>query len=55
MTTFFEHLEHYIAERRHYGGDWSTAERDLRPFVAFADAEGAESITRSRRNLPPVR
>ena len=45
MTTFTEHLEHYIAERRHYGGDWSAAKWKLRPFVAFADGEGAEWIT----------
>ena len=45
MTTFINHLEHYIAERRHYGGDCSAAEWILRPFAAFADAEGAESIT----------
>ena len=37
MTIFIEHLEHYIAERRHYGGDWSAAEWNLRPFAAFAD------------------
>ncbi len=45
MTTFVEHLDHYIAERRHYGGDWSAAEWNLRPLVAFADAEGVEWIT----------
>ena len=45
MTTFIQHLEHYIAERRHYGGDWSAAESKLRPFAAFADSEGAEWIT----------
>ncbi|MDE0003538.1 MAG: tyrosine-type recombinase/integrase [Rhodospirillaceae bacterium] len=45
MTTFIEHLGHYIAERRHYGGDCTGAEWNLRPFAAFADAEGAEWIT----------
>lgn len=45
MTTFIEHLEEYIAERRHYGGDWSVVQWNLRPLAAFADAEGAEWIT----------
>lgn len=45
MTTFVEKLELCVAERRHYGSDWSTVERYLRPFAAFADAEGVEWIT----------
>ena len=45
MSTFIEHLKHYIAERRHYGCDWSAAEWNLRPFAASADAEGAEWLT----------
>lgn len=45
MTTFTDRLVQYIADRRRYGGDWTGAETCLRPFAAFADAEGADWIT----------
>ena len=45
MTSFTGCLEEYIAFRRRCGGDWSTAAKRVRPFAAFADAEGAEWIT----------
>ena len=39
-------LEEYIAFRRQLRqSDWSTAAKRVRPFAAFADAEGAEWIT----------
>ncbi len=45
MTTFMHRLEHYVAYRRRYGIDGTAIEVILRPFAAFADAEGAEWIT----------
>ena len=45
MTSFTDRLEQYLAFRRRYGGDWTVAAQNLRPFVVFADAEGAGWIT----------
>ena len=45
MTTFLDRLEHYIADRRRYGGDWTAVAETLRRFAAFADAQGAEWVT----------
>ena len=45
MTSFTDRLEEYIAFRRRCGGDWNTAAKRVRPFVAFADAEGAQWIS----------
>ena len=45
MTTFMNRLEQYITDRRRYGIDGTSIGKILRPFAAFADAEGAEWIT----------
>lgn len=45
MTSFTDRLDVYIATRRRSGGEWHTAAKRLRPFVSFADSEGAEWIT----------
>ena len=45
MTSFIDHLEQYIADRRRYGIEATSIGAILRPFAAFADAEGAEWIT----------
>ena len=45
MTSFAERLDQHVAERRRFGGDWASQARQVRPFVAFADGEGAEWIT----------
>ena len=45
MTSFTDRLEQYLAFRRRYGGDWTVAAQNLRPFVVFADAEGAGWLT----------
>lgn len=45
MSTFTDRLEHYIADRRRYGINGASVDIILRPFAAFADAEGAEWIT----------
>ncbi len=45
MRTFTELLDHYLAERRRYGGNPASGGLILRPFATFADAEGDERIT----------
>ena len=45
MTTLSDRLDQYIALRRRFGGDWSSSSLQVRPFVAFADARGADRIT----------
>jgi integrase/recombinase XerD len=45
MATLTAALERYLAVRRAFGFDLSTAERVLRKFTALADAEGAEHVT----------
>ena len=45
MTSLSERLDQHVAERRRYGGDWTSQARQVRPFVRFADSEGAEWIT----------
>ena len=45
MTSFTERLEQCLAERRLYGGSWASQARQVRPFAAFADSQGAERIT----------
>ncbi|MEJ2326411.1 MAG: hypothetical protein P8Y25_06120 [Chromatiaceae bacterium] len=45
MATLTAALERYLAVRRAFGVDLSTAERALRKFTALADAEGAEHVT----------
>ena len=45
MTSFTERLDQCLAERRLYGGNWSSQAKQVRPFAAFADGEGAEWIT----------
>ena len=45
MTSLADRLDQYIIERRRYGGDWTSRARQVRPFVTFADREGAQWIT----------
>ena len=45
MTPLSERLDQYVAERRGFGGNWASQARQVRPFVTFADSEGAERIT----------
>lgn len=45
MTSLAERLDQHVAERRRFGGDWAIQADQVRPFVAFADGEGAEWIT----------
>ena len=45
MTSLSERLDQYVAERRRYGGNWASSAKQVRPFVTFADSEGAEWIT----------
>ena len=45
MTSFTALLDQYLVERRRYGADLASSGLILRPFVAFADAEGDEWIT----------
>ena len=45
MTSLAERLDQHVAERRRFGRDWANQARQVRPFVAFADGEGAEWIT----------
>ena len=45
MTSLSERLDRHVAERRRYGGDWTSQARQVRPFVRFADSEGADRIT----------
>ena len=41
MMSFTHRLEQYLAVRRRFGHDLTSSARELRPFVTFADAEGA--------------
>ncbi len=45
MTSLTTHLEHYLAVRRSFGYDLSFAERVLRRFTSFADAQGVDHVT----------
>ena len=45
MMSFTDRLEQYVAVRRRFGYDLTSSARELRPFVTFADAEGATRIT----------
>ena len=45
MTSLADRLDQYIIERRRYGGDWTSQAKQVRPFVTFADNEGAQWIT----------
>ena len=45
MTPLSERLDQYVAERRSHGGNWASQAKQVRPFVTFADSEGAERIT----------
>ena len=40
MRSFAHRLEQYVAVRRRLGYDLTSSARELRPFAAFADAEG---------------
>lgn len=45
MTTFAARLSDYVEHRRRLGADMKSVGAALRPFAAFADAEGAEVLT----------
>ena len=45
MTSLADRLDQYVAERRRYGGNWASQAKQIRPFVNFADSEGAEWVT----------
>lgn len=45
MTSLSDRLDQYVTERRRYGGNWASQAKQVRPFVTFADSEGAEWIT----------
>ena len=45
MTSLCDRLDQYIAERRSHGGNWASQAKQVRPFVTFADSEGAEWVT----------
>ena len=45
MMSFTDRLEQYVAVRRRFGYDLTSSARELRPFVTFADVEGATRIT----------
>ncbi len=45
MTFLADRLDQYIIERHRYGGDWTSQVKQVRPFVTFADNEGAEWVT----------
>ena len=45
MTSLSTLLSEYLDHRRRFGADMASAGESLEPFVAFADAEGAERIT----------
>ena len=45
MNSLTDRLEQYLAIRRRFGYDLTSSARELRPFVTFADAQGAASIT----------
>ena len=45
MTSLSTLLSEYLDHRRRFGAGTASASETLKPFVAFADAEGAERIT----------
>ncbi len=45
MTSLSTLLSEYLDHRRRFGADMASAGKMLKPFVAFADAEGAERVT----------
>ena len=45
MTSLSVRLSEYLDHRRRFGADMTSVGRVLKPFVNFADAEGAEWIT----------
>ena len=45
MTSISARLFEYLDHRRRFGADMTSAGLVLKPFAAFADAEGAEWIT----------
>ena len=45
MTSISARLSEYLDHRRRFGADMTAVGLDLKPFAAFADAEGAEWIT----------
>ena len=45
MTSLSARLSEYLDHRRRFGADMTSVGRVLKPFVNFADAEGAEWIT----------
>ena len=45
MTSLSDKLDQYTAERRSHGGNWASQAKQVRPFVTFADSQGAEWIT----------
>ena len=45
MTSISTRLSEYLDHRRRFGADMTSVGLVLKPFAAFADAEGAEWIT----------
>ena len=45
MISLADRLDQYVTERRRYGGNWASQAKQVRPFVTFADSEGAQWIT----------
>ena len=45
MISLADRLDQYVTERRLYGGNWASQAKQVRPFVTFADSEGAQWIT----------
>ena len=45
MISLSNRLQQYLVIRRRCGHDLTASARELRPFVTFADAEGAAWIT----------
>ena len=45
MTSLSTLLSEYLDHRRRFGADMASVGKVLKPFVAFADAEGAERVT----------
>ena len=45
MISLSDRLQQYLVIRRRSGHDLTASARELRPFVTFAEADGATSIT----------
>ena len=45
MTSLSDRLSGYLDHRRRFGADMTSVGKVLKPFVDFADAEGAERVT----------